>query len=76
MKSIYQKIQLPTFVLGWRFNAKIGSTLKVKHRDLAFMGFASDYEFKTILNNIKFCKTDILAFQPDVIIFGDYRVLT
>jgi lipid-A-disaccharide synthase len=27
---------------------------------------------KTILNNIKICKTDILAFQPDVIVFIDY----
>jgi lipid-A-disaccharide synthase len=27
---------------------------------------------KTILNNIKFCKSDIEKFQPDVIIFIDY----
>lgn len=45
-----------------------------KHiKDLAFMGF---YEvaknLKTILSNIKFCKADILDFDPDVLILIDY----
>ncbi len=46
----------------------------VKHyRDLAFMGFAEVIlNLKTILNNITFCKNDITAYQPDVLIFIDY----
>ncbi|WP_300978111.1 lipid-A-disaccharide synthase, partial [Flavobacterium sp.] len=52
---------------------KVGGTLVKHYRDLAFMGFAEVVmNLKTILNNIKICKTDILAFQPDVIVFIDY----
>lgn len=50
-----------------------GGTLVKHYRDLAFMGFAEVVQnLKTILNNIKFCKKDIAAFQPDVLIFIDY----
>lgn len=46
----------------------------VKHyRELAFMGF---YEvlinLRTILRNIRFCKQDIEAFQPEALILIDY----
>ncbi|WP_313807437.1 lipid-A-disaccharide synthase [Flavobacterium sp.] len=52
---------------------KNGGTLVKHYRDLAFMGFAEVVmNLKTILNNIKFCKADILKFQPDVIIYIDY----
>ncbi|MBN9283945.1 MULTISPECIES: lipid-A-disaccharide synthase [unclassified Flavobacterium] len=52
---------------------KTGGTLVKHYRDLAFMGFAEVVmNLKTILNNIKICKADILAFQPDVLIFIDY----
>jgi len=46
----------------------------VKHyRDLAFMGFIEVIvNLGTILKNISFCKKDILAYQPDVIILIDY----
>jgi lipid-A-disaccharide synthase len=46
----------------------------IKHyKDLAFMGFMEVLlNIKTILNNIRFCKKDILQFQPDTIIFIDY----
>ncbi|QNJ97095.1 lipid-A-disaccharide synthase [Constantimarinum furrinae] len=46
----------------------------VKHyRDLAFMGFIEVVaNLKTILKNISFCKKDIEAFQPDVLILIDY----
>lgn len=51
----------------------VGGTLVKHYRDLAFMGFAEVLQnLKTILNNIKFCKQDIAAFSPDVIIFIDY----
>jgi lipid-A-disaccharide synthase len=37
------------------------------------MGFIEViFNLKTILNNIKFCKKDILSFNPDVLIFIDY----
>ena len=46
----------------------------VRHiRDLAYMGFVEvALHLKTVLGNIKFCKKDILAFHPDVIIYIDY----
>jgi lipid-A-disaccharide synthase len=46
----------------------------VKHiRDLAFMGFKEVVmNLPVILGNITFCKNDIAAFKPDVVIFIDY----
>lgn len=46
----------------------------VKHiNDLAFMGFFEVVKhLPTILGNISFCKKDILAYQPDVVILIDY----
>lgn len=50
-----------------------GAVLVKHYRDLAFMGFAEVVQnLRTILNNIKFCKTDIEAYQPDAIILVDY----
>ncbi|MEM0518309.1 MULTISPECIES: lipid-A-disaccharide synthase [Aequorivita] len=51
----------------------VGGT-EVKHyRELAFMGFAEVImNLGTILKNIKRCKIDIEAYNPDVIIFIDY----
>jgi lipid-A-disaccharide synthase len=48
--------------------------LVVKHyRDLAFMGFAEVVRnLGTILKNLKFCKEDILKFNPDALILIDY----
>lgn len=46
----------------------------VKHyRDLAFMGFAEVIKnLPTILRNLSFCKKDIAAFAPDVLVLIDY----
>ena len=46
----------------------------VKHyRDLAFMGFLEVIKnLPTILQNIRFCKQDIEAWQPDVLVLVDY----
>ncbi|MEQ8909874.1 MAG: lipid-A-disaccharide synthase [Vicingaceae bacterium] len=46
----------------------------VKHyKDLAFMGFAEVImNLRTILGNIKVCKQDIEAYQPDAVILVDY----
>ncbi len=53
---------------------KAAGGTEVKHyRDLAFMGFLEVImNLGTILKNIKFCKSDIASFNPDVIIFIDY----
>lgn len=46
----------------------------VKHfRDLAFMGYTEVLmNIRTILNNIKFCKQDILEYKPDALVLVDY----
>jgi len=46
----------------------------VKHyKDLAFMGFIEvALNLRTILNNLKFCKEDILQFKADVLVLVDY----
>ncbi|MFT6844892.1 MAG: lipid-A-disaccharide synthase [Flavobacteriales bacterium] len=46
----------------------------VKHyRELAFMGFIEVIiNLKSILGNIKVCKKDIQAYQPDAVILVDY----
>lgn len=50
-----------------------GGDLVKHYADLAFMGFVEVVaNLGTILRNIDFCKKDILAFQPDVLIFIDY----
>ena len=52
---------------------KEGAMLVKHFKDLAFMGFWEVVRhLPTILNNIRYCKQDILLFQPDVIIYIDY----
>ncbi len=50
-----------------------GATLVKHFRDLAFMGFFEVLRnLPTILRNLRFCKSDIAAFQPDVVVLIDY----
>jgi len=50
-----------------------GAEIVKDYRDLAFMGFTEVIRnLPTILKNIKFCKSDILQFKPDAVIFIDY----
>ena len=50
-----------------------GATLVKHYRELAFMGFTEVLmNLSTILNNLKFCKKDIIDFKPDVLILIDY----
>jgi lipid-A-disaccharide synthase len=52
---------------------KNGVELVKHYRDLAFMGFTEVLlNLKTILNNLKYCKKDILEWKPDVLILVDY----
>ena len=51
----------------------VGGDLVKHYRDLAFMGFLEVIvNLKTILNNIKFCKKDLLNYKPDILILVDY----
>lgn len=50
-----------------------GANLVKHYRDLAFMGFTEVLmNIRTILRNIDFCKKDLLANRPDVLILVDY----
>ncbi len=50
-----------------------GATLVKHYRELAFMGFTEVLKnIRTIFKNLTFCKKDILAFKPDVLILVDY----
>lgn len=50
-----------------------GATIVKHYRDLAFMGFAEVLmNIRTILKNINFCKKDISAYNPDVLVLIDY----
>jgi len=74
MKAIQEQDTQASFRFwGGDLMAAVGGT-EVKHyRELAFMGFAEVlFNLRTILKNITFCKNDIEAFNPDVIIFIDY----
>lgn len=59
---------------GGDLMAAVAGKPPVKHiKDLAFMGFVEVAKnLRTILKNIEFCKQDILAYQPDVLILVDY----
>lgn len=50
-----------------------GGTLVKHYKEMAFMGFIEVImNLGAIFANIKFCKNDIAAFNPDIIIFIDY----
>lgn len=50
-----------------------GATLVKHYRDLAFMGFVEVLtNLLAILGNFRFCRRDILEFQPNVVILIDY----
>ena len=50
-----------------------GGDLVKHYRDLAFMGFWEVFlHLNTILRNIRICETDILLYEPDVLVLVDY----
>jgi len=50
-----------------------GGELVKHYADMAFMGFAEvAINLRTILKNLKFCKDDIAAWQPDVLVLIDF----
>ena len=74
MKAIQKKDPSAEFRFwGGDLMQSVGGVLVKHYRDLAFMGFLEVAKnLRTILKNIKFCKEDLLAFQPDVLILVDY----
>jgi len=62
-------------VRGWggHLMQEAGAEIVKDYRDLAFMGFTEVIRnLPTIFKNIQFCKSDILSFKPDAVIFIDY----
>ncbi len=58
---------------GGDLMSEAGATVVKHYRDLAFMGFLEVVKnLRTIMRNFRFCKSDVLAFQPDVLILIDY----
>ena len=74
MKALYKEdTNADIRFWGGDLMQNVGGTLVKHYRELAFMGFAEVVmNLKTILNNIKICKSDIEKFNPDVVIFIDY----
>ncbi len=51
----------------------VGGELVKHYREMAFMGIVNVVlNLKTINRNLKFCKSDLLEFNPDVLILIDY----
>src|SRR5690606_38292233 len=75
MKSLKQKDLAAEFRFwGGDLMADVAGFQPVKHyKDLAFMGFLEVAKnIRTILKNIRFCKDDLKAYKPDVLILVDY----
>jgi lipid-A-disaccharide synthase len=74
LKALGQKDDAAEFyVWGGELMQNAGGNLRKHYRDLAFMGFVEVIKnLRTIFKNITFCKKDIEAFQPDVLILIDY----
>lgn len=50
-----------------------GATIVKHYKELAFMGFIEVIQnLRTIKQNFKLCKTDLIEYQPDVLILVDY----
>ena len=50
-----------------------GGELRKHYADMAFMGFTEVLlNLRTILKNMKACKSDVLAYRPDVLILIDF----
>ncbi len=70
-----RKKDLQAQIRGWGGDLMqhAGAVIVKHYRDLAFMGFTEVIRnLPAIFRNIRFCKTDIKTFNPDVVIFIDY----
>lgn len=74
MKELY-KAQPDLDIRFWGGDkmAAVGGTMAMHIRELAYMGFVEVLlNIRKILKNMRFCKADIEAFQPDAILLIDY----
>ena len=73
MKALYRQDENADIRFwGGDLMQEVGGTLVKHYKDRQFMGFAEViFNLRKILGLIKFCKTDIASFKPDVIIFID-----
>lgn len=74
MKALKAEDQEADFrFYGGEKMAAVGGTLVKHYRELAYMGFIPVLlHLRTILRNMRLCKQDIVAWQPDVVILIDY----
>lgn len=74
MKEIYKKdTSAEIHFWGGDLMQKAGGTLIKHYKELSFMGFIEVVmNISTIFKNITFCKKNITAYNPNVIIFIDY----
>ncbi len=74
MKALKQEDELAKFrVWGGNQMQAAGGDLVKHYRDLAFMGVVEVIKkLPTIRRNFRFCESDILTYQPDVLILIDY----
>jgi lipid-A-disaccharide synthase len=76
--NLMKEIKLADSVAEFRFFGgdlmqAVGGDLVKHYREMAFMGVVDVVlNMKTINRNMKFCKTDLLQFNPDVLILIDY----
>ena len=58
---------------GGDLMAAVGGTMVKHYKELAYMGFIPVLlHLRTIFANMRRCKEDIVAWQPDVVILVDY----
>ncbi len=74
MKALLKKDPDANFRFwGGDLMQNVGGTLVKHYKDLAFMGLLEVLKnIRSIFKNIDFCKDDILAYKPDMIILVDY----
>ncbi len=74
MKEINKKDKQADFrCWGGELMQEQGGKLVKHYKDLAFMGFLEVLlNIRTIIRNIRFCKQDLLEYNPDVLILVDY----
>lgn len=74
IKQLLQKDTDPIIrCWGGDLMQQAGGNLVKHYRTLAFMGFIEVVKnLPTILSNLRFCKEDITAFNPDVLVLVDY----
>ena len=74
MKALKEKDAQADFrFFGGDLMREVGGTLVKHYKELAYMGFIPVLlHLRTIFKNMDYCKSDILEWQPDVVILVDY----